>query len=529
MSSEVVKGAIAFFSGTFLSRITGLVRDVSMAFCFGSHPALAAFMVAYRLANVFRRLLGEGPLSSGLVPYFESIRQRSPSQGAVFFRDLFFSVLLLLIGVLLASEAILLAWMCYSDSYHEILYSTFLMMPGIVFICLYGICSSLLQCEKSFFLPSVAPIFFNFVWIAAVWFFRSNIPSQVVLGLSLAVVVGFFLQWAFLLPSLLKYLKSFLSWKEIFSFRAFSVDVRSMIKPFLFGLIGASGVQINSALDAIFSRVASLEGPAYLWYAIRIQQLPIALFGIAVSSALLPPLARALSAEDFSGFRSLMHFSVRRGCNFIIPCMIALFVLASSGVNLLYGRGSFDQEATTQTIYCLWGYGAGLFPTLGVLFLTPAFYSQKNFRTPMWAALVSILANIGLNALFVFVFHWGAFSIALSTSVAAWGNFFLLAYLLGKQGLWKEGKFFLSCYKTALASLVAGGSTLLFGYFVLKDPTFSLILGKQGVFVRSLIGQSLEFFASTGLFLVTIVSCSLWLGAEDVLRLVQLFTKRKTV
>ncbi len=537
MSSEslrgLTRGALSFFSGTFLSRITGLVRDVSMAFCFGSHPALAAFMVAYRLANLFRRLLGEGPLPSGFVPHFEMIRKESPQAGARFFRDVFFSLLILLLGVLCLSEVSLFALIKYSSltsSYKEILHLMFLMMPGILFICLYGISTALLQCEKKFFFPSMAPSLFNIVWISAVFVFRHSLPSEAVLGLSLAVVLGFFMQWAFLVPLMKNYLRALISWKEIFSFQFFSGEVKAVIKPFLLGVIGVASTQVNSALDALFARYASLEGPAYLWFAIRIEQLPIALFGIALSSALLPPLSRAIAAGNWTQFRELMRFSLTRTFSFIFPCSVALFVLASSGVNLLYGRGDFSMNATSQTIYCLWGYGLGLIPAVLILLMAPAFYSQKDFKTPMRASMLSVAVNIFLNALFVFAFKWGAFSIALATSVAAWVNFLVLAQALKNRNIWEgERGVFTSFYKTTLCSLGAGVLTLGVGYFLVEDQTIDILSKEIVSFPRVAFRQLFQFLSLSGLFILTFIS-SVWLfKVEDVLLLLGMSPKKDLV
>lgn len=537
MSSEAVrgltKGALSFFSGTFLSRITGLIRDVSMAFFFGSHPALAAFMVAYRLANLFRRLLGEGPLPSGFVPHFELIRKESPQDGARFFRDVFFSLFFLLIGVLCLSEVGLLALIKYSslaESAKEILHLTFLMMPGILFICLYGISSALLQCEKKFFFPSMAPSLFNVVWILSVFLFRNSIPSEAVLGLSLAVVLGFFVQWVFLAPLMKNYLRALLGWKEIFSFRFFSSEVKAVIKPFLFGLIGVASTQINSALDAVFARYASLEGPAYLWFAIRIEQLPIALFGIALSSALLPPLSRAIAAGNWTQFKELMRFSLTRTFSFIFPCSVALFALASSGVNLLYGRGDFSMEATSQTIYCLWGYGLGLIPAVLILLMAPAFYSQKDFKTPMRASALSVAINVFLNALFVFAFDFGAFSIALSTSIASWFNFLVLARALRGRNVWEAGSgVFKSLYKTAACSLFAGGVAIGVGYFLVDDQTISIFVKGMVSFPRVILRQLVQFLTLSGVFIFTFIAAVWVCKVEDVLLFLGMASKKGLV
>lgn len=512
----VSRGALSFFSGTFLSRISGMVRDVSMAFCFGSHPAIAAFMVAYRFSNLFRRLIGEGPLPSGFIPHFEQLRRTSPKEGALFFRDVFFSLLFFLIAlVLILSLGIyfLLRFGGLSESVKDIFFLVLLMLPGLVFVCMYAISSALLQCEKQFFLSGMSPALFNISWIITVLSFRNTPPSYAVVALSFAVVVGFFLQWVLLLPSMGKYLKSVILWREVFRFKLFSQEVKSILKPILFGLIGVSAMQVNSALDAVFARMASLEAPAYLWYAIRVEQLPLALFGIALSSSLLPPLARAVAKEDWSQFRNLVQFAFSKSFHFVFPCGVALFVLAASGINLLYGRGDFDFEATRQTVLCLWGYGLGLLPSVFVLLLAPAFYSQKNFYLPMRAAFYSVGLNIGLNALFVNVLHLGAVSIAISTSVSAWFNYFFLSRSLQQRKIIDRG-----IWKVVFCALMAGCSVFVIGHFLVGDVTVLLLQGQEYVeFPRQVTLQLLQFFVLSGVFCLTFVSYAWTLNVEEVL------------
>ena len=164
-------------------------------------------------------------------------------------------------------------------------------------------------------------------------------------------------------------------------------------------------MQINSALDAVFARYASLEGPAYLWYAIRIEQLPLALFGIAFSTALLPSLSRALKAGNTPQYLSLLQFCFRKCYSLIFPCCLGVFVLGGVGVNLLFGRGGFTGESTHQTILCLWGYGIGLVPAAFVLLMAPAFYATREYKIPMKGAVISVGINLALSTLFVFLFR----------------------------------------------------------------------------------------------------------------------------
>lgn len=503
----ISKSAVKFLSGTFLSRCSGLMRDLSMAFCFGSHPAVAAFMVAFRFANLFRRLFGEGALPASFIPHFESVRRETPEKATQFFRDLFFTLSLFLISLILISECFLFALLkldLFSADSAEIVRLTMLVLPGVLFICLFGLMAALLQCEKKFFLSGVAPIAFNATWIGTVWWLKDLPINRAMMGLAFSVIVAFAMQW-------LLTMKGY--WKWLFikeKIALFSREIRDIIKPLFLSILGVGAVQINSFLDSLFARFASLEGPAYLWYAIRLEQLPLALFGIALSSALLPPLSRAIQAGDKSRYLELLSFGLKRSLQLMLPCTIGILVLGSAGVNLLYGRGDFNQQATFQTVLCLWGYGLGLVPSVYVILLASSFYAQKKYALPMMASCYAVLVNLTLNALFVFFFNWGAFSIAVATSLSSFFNLWILArnheevsFALLVQGFGK----------VAFYSLLAGGTALaLFTW--LGDPTWAILQGKEVLFSRH-FGQQLFQCMGMGLVYVGILWLGLWRKKEE--------------
>ena len=183
------KSILGFLSGTLLSRISGFLRDMSMAFFFGAESSIAAFLVALRFAILLRRLFGEGALLNGFVPYFESQRTQNPADAARFFRDTFFSLAALLL-LLIASAELGLYFFCKSN---EIFHLMMFILPGVFFVCLFGICCGLLNCEKHFFITGAAPIAYNAIWILAVWILGNELPQVAAVGLSLAISVAFFL------------------------------------------------------------------------------------------------------------------------------------------------------------------------------------------------------------------------------------------------------------------------------------------------------------------------------------------------
>lgn len=524
---SILRSAYSFFSGTSLSRLTGLLREMSLAFCFGASPTIAAFWVAYRFANLMRRLFGEGALLAGFSPHFEQIRAASVLKSAQFFRDLFFSLSVLLIGVIGTAEAAIFCWWKWggvSVDTQEILYLMLWMLPGVFFVCLYALFSALLQCEKKYFLPGVAPVIFNVVLIGAIWWVKDLPAFDATVLLSMSVVVAFFFQWLMVVPSAIPFLREHLSLKEWWQGRLFSPELKGMIGAMMFTIIGVGAVQINAALDTVFARYASLSGPAYLSYAIRLYQLPLALFGIALSSALLPPLSRTMQEGALDRFHHLLHFALSRIFSLMLPATVAIFVLGPASVNAIFGRGGFDFEATMQTTFCLWGYGIGLVPAIFVLLLAPAFYAQKDYTTPLFASIYAVALNTGLNAVLVFGFGWGATSIAIATSVASFFNCFYLARKLSRKiGPLFDRATVLSFAKTAFCSVIAGGITLGLGHSLLNDPALLMMLGSKEVFfARETAVQIMQLFTQIGVFAVLLFSYAWLLNAGEILQLLGL-------
>ncbi len=457
----VAKSAIQFFFGTILSRFTGFFREVALGAWFGASPVMAAFFVAYRFSQLLRRIFGESSLLSSFSPHYEQLKKESPESAGFFFRDLCASLTTVLGGIILLVEVALFAgwkWIDCSRGTQEILFLTMVMLPGVLFVCLYALFSALLQTGRKYFLPSVAPIFFNLIFLGVLWSVKEWDAESATVALAFGVTFAFFVQWLTLLFSTGSFLKH-LRWSEV---KLWTPELKNMVSAMTLTIIGIGAVQINSFVDTLFARSADLSGPAYLYYAIRLYQLPLALFGIALSSALLPPLARARQAGDHEKFSTLLQFALRKSIIIMIPITIALLVFGHTIVNLVYGRGAFDLTATIETTWCLSGYAFGLLPAVFVLLLAPAFYAQKDFKTPLKASLLSVGLNLILNIVFIYGFHWGAASVAAATSVAAILNAGYLLYAL-KEKSFLDRTFF----KITLASILSG----IFTAFILGEPS----------------------------------------------------------
>lgn len=418
--TQISKYARHFFSGTLLSRVSGMVRDIGMAAMFGDHPSVAAFMVAFRFSHFLRRILGEGALQSIFIPHYEELRLKDEKKANAFFFRLYALLITLLAAIVGIVEGVAL-----TTGSSEVAHLFSWMFPSLIFICLYGLNLSLLQCRNSFFSSSIAPFACNAIWILAIFLFAKQDTPHAMVNLAIFTIIGFIVQWAITLPKTWKVLQEGRQHAEG-PLLSFPKEIRTIGKATLFGLIGVTAVQINSFLDMVFARWADLKGPVYLWYAIRLEQLPLALVGFACVYSIVPSLSRLIKAGESEKAKELFFFGYKRIFLLVMPCTFALFALSFASVNLLFGRGNFSPFAVTETTLCLWAYGLSLLPSTLTVYLSSLFYAYGNFRTPTYASIISVGANVLLNALFVFVFHWGAISIALSTSLTALINCWIL-------------------------------------------------------------------------------------------------------
>lgn len=519
---SISASAKRFFSGTAISRASGLIREVAMAAVFGTSATVAAFWMAFRFAYLLRRIFGEGALNAAFIPHFETLRKQNSEASARFFYELSTGVALCLFFITILAEAVLgaaLLFFSISEANQEIIRLTMLMLPALIFISLYALNTSLLNCERFFFLPSVAPSALNFVWILAIFLLWNQPEVKAIEYLSMLLVGAFALQWLVTVPSVFRYLSKELKekwWENRLSGR----EMLHILRPFALGIVGVCATQINSALDAIFARAADPQGPAYLWYALRIQQLPLALFGVGLVGALLPPISRSVQGDQKNSYLNFLNFALKRSVLLMLPMTVAVFALGFSGINLVYGHGEFSKEATYATTLCLWAYGAALLPMTVTLILASAFYAHKNYKIPTLLALLSVALNCLLNALFVFIFHLGAISIALATALSAVINSVGLALLLRKTYGLDVSNILAATLKVFIASSLALTLTLFLGASFFHDNTLFWLLGKElFLFPRELFSQLVAFSVQALSFFLTFLLAAYLLNIREIFSL----------
>ncbi|MCB1071802.1 MAG: murein biosynthesis integral membrane protein MurJ [Chlamydiia bacterium] len=481
-------GLRRFFSGMMLSRVSGLGRDLSMAYAFGDHPMVAAFIVAFRFANVLRRFFGEGPLQSAFIPQFEGLRNRDREEAYTFFRKL--SIIiggLTLIVIAIGEIGIRGSLSLWSEGNQEILILTKWMLPSLFFISLYGLNVSFLQCHNRFFISSMAPFLCNIMWIAGALTLKNLPMDRAMLGLAKFVLIGFIIQWMITAFQMLSQLGT----KKWLMKDLFHPEVKTLAKAFSLGAFGVGAMQINSFLDAIFARCAHISGPVYLWYANRFQQLALAIFGIAAVNTLVPVLSRAIKGKEIERAKGIFSFGCRRVILIMIPMTFAICILGFSAINLVFGRGNFTLYAVNQTTGCLAAYALGLLPSTLVMYYSAVLYAKGNFKTPALFSVMTVGINLALNSLFVFGLGWGPISTALATSIGAWCNFIALRTTLKKKGWiigyrWKEFSLLLG------GVLMASALTYKIGH-LFSDKIYSFIIpGSVFVFFLGLYGLTFK-------------------------------------
>lgn len=484
-----------FSSGVFVSRISGFAREIAMAFFFGVTPLIASFWMAFRFAHLLRRFFAEGALSITFLPYFASLRKENPEKAAHFFSRLSSKLTLLLVGLIFFIELGLvcaLAIFPLRENTQELLQLFMIFLPSIPFICLHALNCSFLQSEDRFFLPSVSSSFVNGIWIfAAFLLYKFKIPLAIHF-LAASVVVAFAFQYFTTLPSTLSFLR--VKKQSIEAKKESLALIKEMLVPMSFALLGVAAMQLNSFCDAIFARMISSEGPCYLWYAIRLQQLPLALFGVAIASILLPQLTKAKDGDKLW----ILRESLKKAWSLLLFATCYISVTAFSLVSIVYHHGQFSESACQETSNCLLMYSFALVPHTFVLIFSSWYYHKKETKLPALVAGISLISNLILNSLFVWIFQDAA-SVAFATSISALINALMLGRSIKKEVgfFWKEDLFFyLKTLVIALGISLFGwlGKAFLYREDQLNTLEHCFVIGVQGIPFLCGMMYSLGFF-----------------------------------
>jgi putative peptidoglycan lipid II flippase len=455
----MMRSASAMSVTTMLSRILGYFRDNLQATILGAANVSDAFIIAYRIPNLLRRLVGEGALTSAFVPTFSRYLKTGDSEQLWRFANRMFYTLLVvltvitLLGIVFSPQLVkILAYgfRVSPDKWDLTIQLNRLMFPYIFFISLAALASGILNSLGYFALPAFTPVLLNLAIIAAAMLFSRSFSSPAY-AFAWGVLVGGLLQFLIQVPSLVRHGMTF---KPEVSFT--DPGIRQVGRLMLPRIFGAGITQINLIVDSQFASSLAAGSVSHLYYAGRVTELTLGIFAISLSTVILPTLSRLVAENKPEEVRQTLRTALQLIFFICLPAAVGLIVLRVPIISILFERGKFDAEATVFTSQVLGYYSVGLLPFAGVNILAAAFYAHQDTRTPVKVGALTFFVHLALN--FALRGPLQAGGIALSTSISALLDMVLLFILFSKKRgrLW-DAHLGRSMWVTCVASLVMGG------------------------------------------------------------------------
>lgn len=446
MSKSIVKSTFIVVSMTVISRIFGFLRDLTTAAVFGAGLEFDAFTAAFKIPNFMRRLFAEGSFTQAFVPILSDYQKNKTKEEIDSFLNSMAGALwvtlfiVTILGIIGAPWIIRIFSPGFSTSGQRFDLAVMMLritFPYLMLISLTAFSGAILNTHSRFWVAAFTPVFLNICLIGAAFWLSPHFASPII-GLSWGVTIAGVIQLFFQLPFLKKL--NLLPRPNI-NFR--DPGVKRVLKQMLPGLFGVSVGQINLMVDSIFASLLIIGSPSWLYYSDRIMELPLGIFGVGISTVILPHLSRHHASQANESFSFTIDWALRSVLLVGLPSAVILALLAGPMLSTLFQHGTFDARAVIMTQKSLSAFAIGITPFMLVKILVAGFYAKQDMRTPVRIGVIAMLTNIALNASLIWSFaHMG---IALSTSFAAIVNAGFLFFFLRKKQLYspRDGwKFF---------------------------------------------------------------------------------------
>jgi len=448
-------------SATLLSRIFGFMRDIVFAAFFGAGLYSDAFIAAFRIPNLLRRLFAEGTLIIAFIPVFTEYLKKGGMEEAFRLARSAFMVLLILLssvtvlGILFSPEIVKCIAYGFTDSpekFELTVLLTRIVLPYSLFIGFTALCMGILNSFDHFAAPAISPVLLNLTMIASIFIgsYISSDPSFHVIGLAAGVIAGGALQLMLQVPFLIQ--KGFSFFKSAVVIHPGLKKIGKLILP---AVLGAGVYQINILAGTLLGSLLPEGSISYLYYADRIVQFPLGIFALSIATAVLPSLSRQAADNDIHGMKDTFSYAFTLVFYIMIPAMVGLIVLREPIVSILFQRGAFNYEAVKMTSDALLYYCLGIWATASVSVVVRVFYALNDSKTPVAVSIMSICINIILTVILMKpMAHCG---LALAASLSSILNLLLLVLMLRiKLGSLGWRSIMLSAGKSVFAALVMG-------------------------------------------------------------------------
>jgi len=504
---NLLKSLAAVSSITMLSRVLGFVRDTLVARIFGAGLATDAFFVAFKLPNLLRRIFAEGAFSQAFVPILAEYKTQQGEEATrtfiAYVSGLLTLVLALvtLLGILAAPWIIWISAPGFTDTAEKFELTTVLLrltFPYILLISLSSLAGAILNTWNRFSVPAFVPTLLNLSMIGFALFLTPYFDPPV-LALGWAVLVGGLLQLLYQLPHLKR-----IGMLVLPRLNLRDAGVWRVLRQMLPAILGVSVGQISLIINTIFASFLAAGSVSWMYYADRLMELPSGVLGVALGTILLPALSKTYASQDHQEYSRLLDWGLRLCFLLVLPCALALAILAEPLTVALFQYGKFTAHDALMTQQALIAYAVGLLGIILVKVLAPGFYAQQNIRTPVRIAVFTLVTTQLMNLAFIFPLRHAGLALAISLGAclnagllywklrqqrrfepqAGWGRFLvklvvavlaMVAVLLGLLALmpaWEQGGMaerFLRLGVLVLAGVVAYFGTLALLGFRLRD------------------------------------------------------------
>ena len=437
MSKKLLKSTAVVSVMTLVSRVSGLVRDVVMANVFGAGSLSDAFFVAFRIPNFLRRIFGEGAFSQAFIPVFSELTDRNTAEAKAFVSATsgilaLVTFALAALGIVFAPQIVMLLTPGFADNPEKVantVEAMRIMFPYLFCISLVAMSGGILNTTNRFAVPAVTPVLLNLCMILAMWQLAPHLENAA-RALAIGVLCAGFVQLLFQIPSLLK-----AGYLVRPSFDTQNESTRKVFSLMLPAIFSVSVAQINTIVNMHLASRLEDGSFSWLYYSERLMEFPVAVFGIALATVVLPSLSREYKGGSHESFAAMLDWALRWVILIAAPATLALYVLSTPLVTTIFQYNSFTIESARMSALSLQAYAFGVSGFIFVKVLAPGFFARQDTKTPMKIAVAAVLTNVALSLLLIGPLkHMG---LALAVSLAAWVNAGLLFLVLCWRGIYR--------------------------------------------------------------------------------------------
>lgn len=484
-------------SMTMISRVLGLVRENMNAHQFGANAAMDAFVVAFRLPNMFRRVFAEGAFSQAFVPILAEYQTTKGSSAArEFLADIagWLSVALLIftaLGVIAAPVVVYLSASGFEqsqDKFELAVQLTRITFPYILLISLASLAGSVLNTWNRFSIPAFTPTLLNVSMIACGYLLAPHM-EQPIFALAISVMLGGILQLGFQLP----YLKQ-IGMLTRPRLRLHDEGVWRVMRKMAPAVFGVSVSQISLLLNTNFASHLPSGSISWMNYADRLMELPTGVLGVALGTVLLPSLSRHRAEGAMDRYSATLDWGLRLCVLLALPAAVALAAISQPVVATLFLTNRFHAFDVVMTEHALMAYSVGLLGIIAVKVLAPAYYAQQDIKTPVKIGVLTLAITQLLNLALIQPLHHAG--LALAISLGGCINAALLLAGLRRKGIYVPQPGWWPLFGKTLLALLAMTAVLLGTQYLLGDWLQMRGLERWGKLAVLVAAGAVSYFAA---------------------------------